>query len=474
MRRISRMLAAMVALSISTSAVTQASQVSLSVAMSNPVLKSDQKQTAFLKVGLEGFKMPVTTKRVAVNVALVLDKSGSMNGRKIDEAKQAAIQAIQRLDANDIVSVVVYDSTVEVLVPATKLTDKDAVCKKIAQVQPGGRTALFAGVSKAAAELRKFIDRERVNRIVLLSDGLANIGPSAPSELGSLGASLKKEGISVTAMGLGLDYNEDLMVNLASNSGGNHVFIEDATQIAEFFTKEFNTVLSVVAQEVAITIEVAEGVRPVRVFGNQAEITGQKVVATLTQLYSEQEKFLVLEVDVPASPEGKARDIAKVSVNYDNMLTRRADQLVGKASVNFSGSDEVIAASVNAEVLEAGVLLFANERNKAATILRDKGDVNAARQLLIQNADYLKKYAVSLGSVQLDSACNLNSVQSMNLESVEWNRFRKGMRQEQYRTDTQQVYGAMPGGYRGQAAQTQAPQQKSSAPQPVSNKATKK
>lgn len=474
MRRISRILAATIALSLSTSEVTQASQVALSVAMSNPVLKSDQKQTAFLKVGLEGFRMPVTSERVAVNVALVLDKSGSMNGRKIEEAKQAAIQAVRRLDANDIVSVVVYDSTVEVLVPATKLTDKDAVCKKIAQIRPGGRTALFAGVSKAAAELRKFIDRERVNRIVLLSDGLANIGPSAPSELGSLGASLKKENISVTAMGLGLDYNEDLMVNLASNSGGNHVFIEDATQIAGFFQKEFNTVLSVVAQEVAITIDVAKGVRPVRVFGNQAEINGQKVVATLTQLYSRQEKFLVLEVDVPASPEGKPRDIANVSVAYDNMLTRRPDQLVGKASVNFSSSDQVIAASVNADVLEAGVLLFANERNKAATILRDKGDINAARQLLLDNSAYLKKYAVDLGSVQLDAACNLNSLQSKNLDPARWARSRKAMRLGQYATDTQQVYGALPAGDPGQAPKTQAPQQKSAASQSASKKATKK
>jgi Ca-activated chloride channel homolog len=444
MRRISRTLATAVALSVALSTVARASQVGLSVAMSNPVLKSDQKQTAFLKVGLEGFKMPVTTQRAPVNVALVLDKSGSMNGRKIEEARQAAIQAIRRFDANDVVSVVVYDSTVEVLVPATKLTDKEAkeaVCRKIAAVQPGGRTALFAGVSKAAAELRKFIDHEHVNRIVLLSDGLANIGPSAPSELGSLGASLRKENISVTAMGLGLDYNEDLMVNLASHSGGNHVFIEDATQIAGFFTKEFNTVLSVVAQEVSITIDVSSGIRPVRVFGNQAEINGQKVVASLSQLYSEQEKFLVLEVEVPASPEGKARDIAHVSVDYDNMLTRSTDRLSGKASVSFSSSEEVVSSSVNAQVLEAGVLLFANERNKAATILRDQGDINAARQLLLQNADYLKKYAVGLGSIELDAACNLNSVQSMNLDAEKWSRSRKMMRSEQFRYETQQSYG---------------------------------
>lgn len=470
MRRIGKTIAAAVALSMCLSATTKASQVALSVAMSNPILKSDEKQTAFLKVGLNGFKMPVTSRRVPVNVALVLDKSGSMNGRKIAEAKQAAIQAVRRLNADDIVSVVVYDSTVEVLVPSTKLTDKDAVCRKISQVQPGGRTALFAGVSKAAAELRKFIDRERVNRIVLLSDGMANVGPSAPSELGSLGASLKKENISVTAMGLGLDYNEDLMVNLASNSGGNHVFIEDETQIAALFNKEFNTVLSVVAQEVSITIEVAKGVRPVRVFGNQAEINGQKVVATLTQLYSEQEKFLVLEVDVPASPEGKPRDIAQVSVDYDNMLTRASDRLTGKASVNFSSSDKVIASSVNTEVLEAGVLLFANERNKAATILRDKGDIKAARQLLLKNADYLKRYAADLGSVQLDAACNLNTIQSMNLDDVRWRRSRKGMVLEQYRADTQQTYGAVD----LKPSNQQPEKSQSPSPQPAQKKSTRK
>lgn len=441
MRRISRTAATALAFSLALSATLEASQVGLSVAMSNPILKSGQKQTAFLKVGLEGFRMPATTPRVPVNVAIVLDKSGSMKGQKIAEARQAAIQAVQRLDANDIVSVIVYDSTVQVLVPATKLSDKESVCQRISAVQPGGRTALFAGVSKAAAEVRKFIDRDRVNRIILLSDGLANIGPSAPSELGSLGASLKKENISVTSMGLGLDYNEDLMVSLASQSGGNHIFIEEATQIAEFFRKEFNSVLSVVAQEVDITINVADGIRPVRVFGNQAEINGQKVIASLTQLYSEQEKFLVLEVEVPATPEGKARDIAQVSVDYDNMLTRATDRLSSKASVNFSSSDEIVSSHVNADVLEAGVLLFANERNKAATILRDKGDTRAARQLLLENAEYLKKYAVGLNSVELDFACKLNTLQSKNLDPAKWARGRKMMRSEQFRYETQQAYG---------------------------------
>lgn len=378
-----------------------ASQVSLSVEMSNPLLPAQQKQTTFLKVGLTGFEMKSPTSRAPVNIAIVLDKSGSMQGSKIEEARRGAIEAVQRLGPNDIVSVVTYDSTVQVLVPATKLTDKAAVCRKISQIKAGGRTALFAGVSKGAAEIRKFLDKERVNRVILLSDGKANIGASSPSELGNLGASLKKENITVSTMGLGLDYNEDLMLKLASRSGGNHIFVEDAEQLASIFTEEFKTVLSVVAQEVAVQIDVSKNVRPVRVLGREAEINGQQVITQISQIYSEQEKFVVLEVEVPATPAGKATQVASVSVSYDNLLTRATDRLAGTASVNFSTDVKQVATRANRKVLETSILLLANERSKMATALFDKGDKAAALQCLKENAVYLEKYADKLKSKEL-------------------------------------------------------------------------
>ena len=113
-----------------------------------------------------------------------------MQGEKIAKAKDAAIAAIGRLGTEDIVAVVAYDSTVQVIVPATKLSDKESVIQQVRRIEAGGSTALFAGVSKGADELRKFLDKNRVNRVVLLSDGLANVDPnppasSAPSELRS-------------------------------------------------------------------------------------------------------------------------------------------------------------------------------------------------------------------------------------------------------------------------------------------------
>src|SRR4029450_1790476 len=100
-----------------------------------------------------------------------------------------------------------------------------------------------------AAAVRKFLDRQRVNRIILLSDGQANVGPSSPGDLGNLGASLIKEGISVTTLGLGLDYNEDLMTQLARRSDGNHYFIENSSDLARRFGYEVDYDIFVCALE---------------------------------------------------------------------------------------------------------------------------------------------------------------------------------------------------------------------------------
>jgi len=417
-----------------------AAQVKLDVSMAQPTLLAEKKQTTFVKVGLTGFKLSSKNARTPVNVALVLDKSGSMSGTKIAKAKEAAVWAVRRLDSKDIVSVVVYDSTVQVLVPATKLTDKDAVCRKIQSVNSGGSTALFAGVSKGAAELRKFIDRNRVNRVILLSDGLANVGPQTPSALGELGSSLIKEGISVSTMGLGLGYNEDLMAELARRSDGNHIFIEKAEDLARIFNFEFDDVLSVVAQEVSVTINVGRDVRPVRVLGTDAEINGRQVIVKLNQLYSEQEKYVMLEVEVPPTKENQSREIAKVDVSYANMETKTTDRLSSSISANFSRSKEVVKAKTVGKVMAECVLQVANYQNKLATTLRDKGDIEGAKRLLTTNYEYLKENAEKYRSEKLRGRADDNLSQAGKLDGKEWGAARKQMRRYQHADSHQQSY----------------------------------
>lgn len=437
-------LAAAVALIGAGDVAAKGPRLGLDVSPANAVLKAGEKQTAWVRVGLDGFKLEREKQRSPVNLAIVLDKSGSMQGKKIEQARKAAIDAIGLLGPNDIVSVVTYDSTVNVLVPSTKLTDPSSVITKIQSITPGGNTALFAGVSKGAAEVRKFLDREHVNRVILLSDGLANEGPSSPGELAALGASLVKENISVTTLGLGLGYNEDLMTQLALKSGGNHHFVEDATQLVAVFRGEFDDVLSVVAQEVDVTITIPKGIRPVRVLGNEADINGQKIVTRISQIYSEQERYLVLELEVPESTADSKRELASVEVSYTNLKRRSTDHLKGAAIVSFSDDGTVVAKSVNRDVMTDVIALISSEQNKLATQHLDAGNFAACRDTLQKNASFLATNAAiykcpelkDLEKLNLDQLSRLKGVTSRR--AVGANSARKVMRAYQNSVDLQQ------------------------------------
>ena len=429
-----------------------AQKMTLNAKPAYSVLKSGEKQLAWMRVGLTGFHQEKDGQRPPINVAIVLDRSGSMQGDKIEKAREAAIGALDLLRPTDIVSVIAYDSDVNVLIPATRLTDKEQVASVIRGIQANGNTALFGGVSKGAAEVRKFLDDKHVNRIILLSDGLANVGPSAPGELGALGASLKKENISVSTLGLGLGYNEDLMVELAGKSGGNHQFIENASELAGIFRREFDEALSIVAQEVDVKVTIPEGIRPVRVLGNAADVNGQTVVTRMSQVYSDQQKHVVIEVEIPASmtvaategaDAGKVTSLASVEVTYTNMQSNKSETLVGNVAVTFSSSDDAVKASVDKKVMADVVALVANEQNKLAVELLDQGDLAACRKTLEDNTRFLSINAVQLESESLEKDALSNSAQLKQLEGATSNEARgavlsrKAARDYQLKADQQ-------------------------------------
>lgn len=418
----------------------QAKQVSLDVALGTPVMLAKQANTAFLKIGLTGFPLESEHRRTPVNVAIVLDRSGSMSGNKIVKAKEAAIMAINRLDREDIVSVVAYDHRVNVLIPATKVGNREYIIGRIQQLYADGSTALFAGVSKGAFEARKFIERNRVNRIVLLSDGLANVGPSSPGELSSLGYSLAKEGISVTTIGLGIGYNEDLMVSLAQSSDGNHAFAESADDLATIFSHEFGDVLSVVAREVAVKITCAPGVHPLRILGRQAEINGQVIHAKLSQIYANQEKFIMLEVALPMAQPGQDLEVAQVEVEYANTISQATDRLTGKSMVRFTDSAQEVQKYQNKDVLVHGIDLIANLTDKQAIALRDQGKIEQARQKLEDNALYLENQAKKYRSNKLSKRAYTRRKAKQKLAPGKWKQQRKQMFDDSFMLENQQAW----------------------------------
>ena len=283
-----------------------------------------------------------------------------------------------------------------------------------------------------------------MNRIILLSDGLANIGPSTPSELGRLGASLGKESISVTTIGLGLGYNEDLMTQLAGMSDGHHAFVQNSADLSRIFASEFNTALTVVANQFNIIIRCADSIRPIRVLGRQAQIIGQEVHINLNQLSSNQEKYVMLEVEVPPGIAGEKRDLASVDVSYLDLKTRRRDSLQQSVSVNFTKAREEVKKSVNQPVMDSAAEQIVNQASKEAVELRDQGKAEAAKDLLE------KSFKTLVGDLESSGAASSPRLEALEEEvrqdadelddNRNWNQKRKSMRQRQFKYDNQQKY----------------------------------
>jgi Ca-activated chloride channel family protein len=415
-----------------------AMQVEMQVDLSHPLLPAAQQETIFVKVSLTGFALTSTQDRTPVNLALVIDRSGSMSGEKIEKARIAAIDALRRLDSRDIVSIVSYESAVSLDYPATRLTDREPLVAAVRRLQPGGNTALFGGVSKGAAEVRKFLSPDRVNRIILLSDGLANVGPSTPGELGALGESLRREGVNVSTIGLGRDFNSDLMTQLARRGGGNHDFVETPEDLGRIFRFEFGDALSVVAQEVVVKIRTAPGFRPIRVLGREADISGDTVTCLLSQLYSQQEKYVLLELEAPAREVGSTSQVAQVDVSYANMLTHSTDRLTSSLSATHVASPEKVLHRRNPAVMVEAIKQISNDANEQAILLRDAGQLEEARDALLQNGAFLQENGEKFESQVLLQYADRNYADAENILNEDWRRYKKQMQYENYKEREQQ------------------------------------
>ncbi len=396
----------------------------------------------YLRIDLEGIRHD-DVERPPVNIAIVIDQSGSMGGNKIAQAREAAIMAVERLGPDDMVSIITYSDTARVLIPSTRVTSPTAFRHKIRSIRAGGRTALYAGTKLGIDEIVEYLDENKVNRVILLSDGLANVGPSKPSDLAKLGQKAAGKGISITTIGLGLGFNEDLMTKLAYASDGNHAFVRHERDLVGIFNKEFGDVLSVIAQDVEIIIDCHIGFQPIRVLGRRADISGQKVHLKMNQLYGAQQKQIILEVELSENMQEGEIPLADVRVDYRSLKEKSRKSLRNTARVNFTKDKSSAERSINKRVMSSVVEQIATEYNEKAVSLRDKGKIKEARKVLQDNAAYLQQEAQNLGDEYAGSLNDLarkNKMDSENLEEGRWTASRKNMKARQYKLKTQQSY----------------------------------
>ena len=394
MRRLALVVVTAVAAILACHGLAAEPRISVYADVDRPVVMAGCDETIVIKVGLSALPDACRSRRAPLNVALVIDKSGSMGSEtKMANAKRGAIEVVERLSSDDVLALVVYDTGPRVVIPAQPVRDKDHLVDLISSITPGGRTALYGGVALGADEVRRHISWEYENRIILLSDGLANVGPSSAWDLARLGSALDEEGLTVTTIGVGTDYNEDLMTALADRSGGNSYFAARSSDLPEIFAEEIGDAMNVAARSVRIRVYCRDGARPIAIPGRGGQIKGQVMTVDLGKVYGKNDKYALFEVQVPREAAGKLRDIAEVSVEYADPTTNQSLVENRQVSVAYAEDRQVVDQRLNKQVMKEVALTRTSDLKRQAVALADRGDAAGAAALVQKGAFELEKAA---------------------------------------------------------------------------------
>ena len=310
----------------------------------NPTILIDHERaasrhTVHVLLNIEG-DAPTGSGRLPLNVAVVLDRSGSMGGPKLTFARQAAVQLMERLHPEDIASIVTFETEVRTLCAAAPRRDHRALAEQVARIEPAGMTNLSGGWLEGRRQLARYLREEGVNRLILMTDGLANQGITDPGHLSQLFAEARSSGVTTSTIGFGRDFDEHLLARLADAGGGNTHYIEHPDQAPAIFQSEVDELLSLTAQNVTADIRLAEGVDLVRVHHSYPrEVHENGLRLRLGDLYASAPKQLLLELTALAHVPLVHVPLATVELTGDALAPdgavreRRASLRVGFSPV---------------------------------------------------------------------------------------------------------------------------------------------
>ncbi len=366
--------------------------------------------------------------RVPINLALVIDRSGSMQGEKMELTRKAAALAIKSLNQDDRISLVTFASDVETVVASTPVVDKHRLLRRVEQIQAYGSTALFPGWQAGADQANLGLRKGNLNRLVLLTDGQANLGQTNPDPICSEVNNWLKKGLQTTTMGFGRDYQENLLRAMAASGGGNHFFVETPEQLVRYVELELDGLAATVGTQVRLKMQGLsfeplgevqgdreEGYRladltvefPLellfRVAVPAAAIPQSGLKATLEYLASGSGELRTVELEF-AQPRVSAQERAEMPANVE--VERKLHQAMAamareEAVQAMKKGDQAAATRILRQALQTQNLPEADQaqlRQLQKTV--EQGDVNATQKMHSAQSYSYSRGSVVLGAVE--------------------------------------------------------------------------
>lgn len=378
----------------------------------------------YVYVSLTGGEVYRPEKRVPLNISIVLDRSGSMGGDKIAYAKNAAKFIIDQLAPDDIVSIVNYDDRVEVTAPSGLVNNKEVLKRKIDALTARGSTNLTGGMLEGFAQVRSTKKEGYVNRVLLLTDGLANAGITDPKEMKKLvEKKYLEEGIALSTFGLGADYDEDLLTMLAEMGRANYYFIGSPDRIPEIFAKELKGLLSVVAQNAWVKIDFPSNLECTRVYGFPYEANGSEITIRFNDVYANDKKGILLKFR--ARGEVSSSMTFNCRMSYVNAADFNPVATSARVVIEMTSDASAIRSNQNLVVEETIALYESTEMFDEVMARVDARDYETARVQADKAVQYLKTKQLYIQSDKLKKQEETLAVYSKDIDKV------KVMREEE-------------------------------------------
>lgn len=316
--------------------------------------------------------------RPTLNIGLVIDRSGSMQGQKIEYARQAACYAVEQLSHCDRISVTIYDDQIDTLVASTHATNKANIIHQIQRISARNMTALHAGWVQGGIQVSQHLNSENLNRVILLSDGLANVGETNPDAIASDVHGLAKRGVSTTTMGVGDDYNEDLLEAMARSGDGNYYYIRSPQQLPNIFFQELQGLMATIGTTVTLGIEPQAGVEIVDIL-NDLDVNPNGRFR-LTNLIIGNPLDVAVRLKVPAMEQ--ETDLCYFRLAWNNPEQQERQKIRVTLRLPVVSSAQLEEFPFNSEVRQLFALMMTARAKKEAVKLVDRGDYNTASQVL--------------------------------------------------------------------------------------------
>lgn len=357
-------------------AVFNSQSVKWDLKLSHPYVAQNSDGELVLNLRFKGTERKAKGKRTPLNLVLVIDRSGSMADKgKLEYAKKAATQIVSALRSTDRLGLVSYSDNVQLLYPLQFLEARDVAIIAINSLTPTNSTNLSGGLVKGIEELKGVDGKGRLNRLILLSDGLANRGITAIPQLSRIASDAAETGIGITTMGLGLHFDENLLMSLAEHGTGNYYFIESPAQVASIFEREFGEMINTVAKSPAVYFRFPKGVEVKEVYGYEySEVDGGIRINT-GDLYGGQERNIMVKIKVPTDKPGK-QSLGSATFQYMDMNNgAKPVRLVKTLSYHCTEDKKMVEVNKNELVIAQKV-----SKDAALSLYRAAGDYEGGRR----------------------------------------------------------------------------------------------